>query len=212
MILGANSLVRASIKMSASSQDLVNVLYFKQLSAGGDLGGLSDAIKTTLYDVIKTMSSANWTLDDITLSEQIVGGGEQLVTTYALAGTNANANQNLTTCAVATFRTALAGRSHRGRNYVPILSYNVIDDGLIGASFRTALQDAYDAFTAIYGVGGTDTDYQWGVWSRKLGETLSGSPPHVTAYDVAAGFFPIVSVNVTNVVRQQRRREYGVGS
>lgn len=207
---GVGSLIRAAVVMKVASNELVNVLYFKQLSAGGDMGGLSDAIKTTLYDAFKAYQSANWKLDTITLSEQVVGGGAQLITTYGTVGTNPGANQSLTQAACASLRTALAGRSHRGRQYVPVLTTGAVTDGTILAAAVTVYQNAYNAFKVIYGVGGTSTDYSWGIWSRKLGDIVVGG--HVTGYNVAAGFFPVNSVHVDNIARVQRRRELGVGA
>ena len=83
--------------------------------------------------------------------------------------------------------------------------------GSVLGTLVTAAQDAYNAFLAIYGDGGTDTDYSWGVWSRKLGETLDGAG-HVTAYNPAAGFFIVKTVQIDTVMRVQRRREVGVGT
>lgn len=207
---GVDSLIRASVRMLIQGNEQVNVLYFKQLSAAGDLGGLSDAIKTTLYDVIKQANPPDWKLADITLSEQVVGGGAQLITTYNTPGvTGANAAA-LTSCAVASLRTNLAGRSHRGRQYVPVTALGQITDGLVSASLVTAFQNAYNAFLAIYGDLGTDTDYTWGIWSRKLGDTVVGG--HITGYNVAAGFFPMHAVTVDSIARVQRRRELGVGA
>ena len=207
---GVDSLIRASVRMLVASNEAVNVLYFKQLSAGGDMGGLSDAIKTTLYDVIKQANPPNWQLADITISEQVPGGGAQLITSYGTAGvTGANAD-SLTTSCVVSLRTALAGRSHRGRQYVPVTATGQITNGVVAAGLVTAFQNAYDAFKAIYGVGGTDTDYQWGVWSRKLGDIVTGGV--VTGYNVAAGFFPINAVRADSIARVQRRREVGVGA
>lgn len=211
-MLGVDSLIRAAVRMTVSAQDQINILYFKQLSAGGDLGGLSDAIKTTLYDVIKTFNPTDWLIADITLTEQIPGGGTQLTTTYNTPGTNTANASAITTAGVASLRTALSGRSHRGRNYFPVCSPGVVQNGYFTPTDLATLQAAYDAFVAIYGVGGTDTDYTWGVWSRKLGDVYTGTPPVLTSYNVAAGFFPINAVKVDNVARVQRRREVGVGS
>jgi len=193
-----------------SSVEWVNTLYFKQLSAGGDLGGLAAAIDSTIYQAIESFESVNWKIDDITLSELVVGGGEQLIVTSTTVGTNAGAQGATTNAMVGSFRTALAGRSHRGRNYVPIDIQLGVASGIIGAAAVTAYTNALNAFLAIYGQGGTDTDYSWGIWSRKLGETLDGSG-HVTAYNPAAGFFVVNHIKVDNISRVQRRREAGVG-
>lgn len=207
---GVGSLIRAAVRMTQDSNEAINVLYFKQLSAGGDMGGLSDAIKTTLYDQIKGSNPATWALSDITITEQVVGGGAQLITTYNVAGTNGVPSSAITTCGVVSLRTALAGRSHRGRQYVPITGGASVAQGSLIPAVVTVLQNAYDAFRLIYGVGGTDTDYTWGVWSRLLGDVVVGG--HITGYNVAAGFFPINAVHVDSIARVQRRRELGVGA
>lgn len=209
---GVDSLIRAAVRMTIAGAEQVNVLYFKQLSAGGDMGGLSDAIKTTLYDVVKNGNPATWLLNDITISEQVVGGGAQLITTYNTAGANANPGGSVVDAACIKLGTGLAGRSHRGRQYVPICAQGIVVDGSIIGLHAGNLQAAYNAFLAIYGASGTDTDYTWGIWSRKLGDILDPVTHRITGYNVAAGFFPMTVTHLDTVARVQRRRELGVGA
>lgn len=52
--------------------------------------------------------------------------------------------------AVITHRTAVRGRSGRGRTYLPGLSDNDVVDGAVTTDAQTAIQDAWDAFiTAV---------------------------------------------------------------
>lgn len=209
--MSQGDIYRVAVRGGLDSVEWVNTLYFKQLSASGDLGGLADAIDSTIYQPLAPMQPTGFKVLDITLSQLVVGGGEQLVSPRTTVGTAAANSGATTSCAVASFRTALAGRSHRGRNYVPLYDPLVIQGGGIGASNVTTIQNAYNAFLAIYGQGGTDTDYSWGVWSRKLGETLDANGK-VTGYNPNAGFFLINKVKIDATARVQRRREGGVGT
>ena len=203
---------RSAVSGTIADQEWVNTLYFKQLSAGGDLGGLNDAILSTIYDAMITHEASTWKVLEVTTSQLKVGGGEQLITSSAIVGTSSsNSPGDTTKTAVASFRTSLIGRSHRGRNYFPMLNSGNVVSGQLVSGYKTPLLAAYNAFLAIYGVGGTDTDYAWVVWSRKLGETLD-SGGHVTAYDFTTGAFPVNLVKVDSVARVIRRREVGVGA
>lgn len=201
---------RGVVRQHIGTVECINTLYFKQLSSGGDLGGLADAIDSTIFDAMHSIQGPSWKVDDITLSELVVGGGEQLIEPSSTVGTAAIGAGPTTGAACVSLRSSLAGRSHRGRNFFPIARTDMVTAGLVLSAFYTPLEAAYNAFLAEYGDAGTDTDYTWGIWSRKLGETLD-SGGHVTAYDPSAGFFPMHFLTVDTVARVQRRREVGVG-
>lgn len=210
MALG--NIYRAAVRGHLDTVEWVNTLYFKQLSAGGDLSGLAASIDSIIYQGVESIEAPGWGLDDITISELVVGGGEQLVEPSTTVGTVTGAPRGATTVSVViSFRSTLAGRSHRGRNYLALYNTGSELQGSLLAASKTTVEAAYDAFLTAYGDAGTDTDYTWGVWSRKLGETLDTSG-RVTAYNPAAGFFPVHAIRVDSVLRTQRRRELGVGS
>lgn len=208
--MGQDSVFRVVSQGIVNNNVWVNTLYFKQLSAAGDPGGLMDAIDSTIYQALEAYNPANWGLKLITMSELVIGGGAQFQQTSATAGTDATGNGDITASMVASYRTGIAGRSHRGRNYFSVTSEDFLTAGVFEVAASTALKNALDAFLAIYGANGTNADYTWGVWSRKLGETLDANG-HVTAYNLAAGFFPVTEVKVDQVIRTQRRRQFGKG-
>jgi len=102
---------------------------------------------------------------------------------------------------VITWRTALAGRSYRGRTYIPALPQSYVVSGLLSATglgnyntFRTAMMTAFAAT-------GSSTNFRLGVISRVA--------------DGVARPTPLIQVVTSSVVRTipgtQRRRRLGVG-
>lgn len=211
--MAVGDVYRATVRGFMGSDEWENVLHFQdRTGAGSDLGGLSDTIKTTIYDVVKTFCTPSWSLKDITIEQLVIGGGALHVSTYNMAGTDATAAGAGAkfNSMVAKLTTGLAGRSHRGRVYLPINAADQVPNGLFPNATVTAVGDAVQAMVPIYGPSGTDADWHWVVWSRKLGEILTGG--HLTGYNFAAGAFVIAATSVDNVVRLQRRREVGKGA
>lgn len=119
---------------------------------------------------------------------------------------------------VATLQSDRTGRSGMGRIYFGGFANRA---GASGAQFANLLdhgrwsvtcvagvqtwlnnvQARYDGATVLGGGGGMTAE--WGVWSRKFGNQ---TPPHNPA-----GFSPMAGHTAGNIIRLQRRREYGVG-
>lgn len=95
---------------------------------------------------------------------------------------------------VTTIKTAYAGRSYRGRNYLPAMAEGNSTNGLFTTGATTPVANAWTTFLGHYGASGSDTNWRFVVWSDKLN----------------------VGTNVTSfVVRSNpgviRRRRVGVG-
>ena len=95
---------------------------------------------------------------------------------------------------VVTWRTATGGRSARGRNYFGPVAESVYTNGIIDSSFVTLMQTGVDNFIDIYGLAGSDTDWNFVVWSQL----------QTVARVVTAGI-------VRAPGRSQRRRNVGIG-
>lgn len=98
----------------------------------------------------------------------------------------------LQNAAVITWRTGIAGRSYRGRTYMPGLTEGHQSMGILDSTIMTALGN----YGGIYLSSNVFTnDYVLGVYSRKLSHIQN-----------------VVSFTVQPYVKTQRRREIGVGS
>lgn len=95
---------------------------------------------------------------------------------------------------VTTEKTAFAGRSYRGRTYLPGLTETDSDSGLWTSTCTNAMLTAWNNFLAVFGSAGSSTDWRWVVWSTKLGSANN-----------------ITSVVVRNNPGIIRRRRVGVG-
>lgn len=105
-----------------------------------------------------------------------------------------------------SFRTALRGRSFRGRNYFVGLADSNVAGNTVEAGLVAAIQDAYEL---LLPVGGTFTDdWIWVVASRFSGVDVDGHP-----IPRAAGLTtPITSVVIVDpTVDSARRRLPGRG-
>lgn len=108
--------------------------------------------------------------------------------------------------AVVSFRTGLAGRSFRGRNYIPGISNNAVGGNTIDGTWRDAIIAAYSLLLP----GGTvlPAGFIWVVVSRYSGVDGDGKPiPRL------AGIVTTITAVVftDNIVDSQRRRLPGRG-
>lgn len=197
------------VRMSLALQKVENTLWVENVSAwdGGSLEELCTEVVTWW-----SASYAPITTDQVTLREVVATDMTSLTAaTASISGDDAVGSQIGGTlpgnCSLAvSFRTALRGRSFRGRNYVvgiPLEEMSSIDT--VQGSYKGLVKDAYDAFqTAI-----TTADWTWVVASRFSGvDPDTGLPiPRVSGVTT-----PITSVVVVDgVIDSQRRRLTGRG-
>lgn len=69
---------------------------------------------------------------------------------------------------ITTVKTAYAGRSYRGRNYLPAMCEGNSANGLFTTGATTPVTTAWNTFLGHYGASGSDSNWQWVVWSDKL--------------------------------------------
>jgi hypothetical protein len=110
-------------------------------------------------------------------------------------------------CSLAvSFRTALRGRSFRGRNYVPALGEGQVAGNIVSPGVVTALQDAYTQILTM--VTTLDEQWDWVVVSRYSGVDSDGKPiPRVAGVTT-----PVTTVVIVDpVIDSMRRRLPGRG-
>lgn len=187
-------------------QEYVNVFHIKFLTIAATPATAGSRIDTLLYaPVVATRMTNDFHFTGIH-GRQLSVPAPVYDSAYALAGGVATDNLPPQSAMVATLRTGFAGRSKRGRLYFGAFPESAQVDGVWDAAWVTAFQNALDAMVAALGLGGTDPDYQWGVWSRVLGGEDPGP------YNLAAGWTPITAAVVRSTVYTQRRRAIGIGS
>lgn len=202
--------VLAEIRMTADLQQVENTLYF-EFPAAPTLASMQTLADDLQAWWIASYAGQIWSgveLREITLTDLTSSSGPQL-TQVPPSGTLGDlSNPPLPTSVTLTvsFRTALRGRSFRGRNYVVGLvesqttSANEIDSTTIAAWAST--------YTDLFAVA-ADAGVTWVVVSRFSGVDGSGNP-----IPRAAGVTTPVTtvVIVDNVVDSQRRRLPGRGN
>ena len=194
-------------QMAYRSQTVENVIHFRERT------GLSTIAQ------VKQSAADFWSLmrpfivGDVVLTQIIC----KQVTPTALdqqfgaansgetAGSSSGAGVALTVALVLTLRTGVAGKTHRGRIYVPGFSLGqAIDSGdKVNPSVQSTLNTQADAILTEFGdASGTDTHLALGIYSRLIG----GTSPYTLA-----GWQAVEQIVVQPILGNQRRRRPGVG-
>lgn len=202
--------VLAEMRMLFDGQRIENTLWFFN-PAGPDASNMT-ALASDLEGWWVTncapLLPVDVLLNEIVVTDMTTNTGLQV--TNALSGPAAGtlgqaALPNNVTMAV-SFRTALRGRSFRGRNYIPALTEGQVTNNTVNGSVADAWRAAYqDILTTVAGgIGG----WVWAVVSRFSGVDGDGDPiPRPTA-----GVIPITTVVVTDTtIDSMRRRLPGRG-
>lgn len=119
--------------------------------------------------------------------------------------------------AVITLKTALAGRSRRGRFYMCGIVEGITADGTFGSGLISQWQTAWNAQLAQYSGSGTDPTWYMAVWSQTIatGCRPAAQHPHAPAFSQApspgTALQAVTSLTPRAIVYTQRRRTIGVG-
>lgn len=195
--MAANDIWRLSMvgDWSATEQAVVTA-HVKFLSGAATFDGAAAYFKTNLLDLLKTLQSNGWNwryVNGITVNVNPPQSGTY-ITGFPLTGTQASDSLPYTTALVTSLRTNYAGRSYRGRMYIPALSENSNAAGRCIQATVNSVQTYFEDLVAALGYGGSNADYQWGVYSRLLSQ-----------------FYPFTAPVVREVWGTVRRRRPGVG-
>lgn len=105
---------------------------------------------------------------------------------------------------VTSLRTALAGKSHRGRSYLG----GILDDnqtaGIISAGYKTLIEAYYNTLLATFVGGGVGNVWRWAIHSRVL-----AAVPGTQCQDSSS---PVTTFIVRSEVGTMRSRKIGHGS
>lgn len=154
----------------AGTELAVITMHIRFKTGSSTFAGACAYLKTNLIDLIKTQQSTTFRWDEIRgLTVNLSPPRADLYNTgFPVAGQVATEETAHQVAAVVSVKTAFAGRSYRGRNYLPALSEAAWVAGLLSSSVGNAIQTYYDDLVAALGASGSNADYQWVVWSEKL--------------------------------------------
>lgn len=142
-----------------------NVLWFKRAEFGtAEMSALGTAIGTaTLSTNVLQLLDSEVTLDKVVLTDHRTEGAPQVeVDLSGKAGTVAGDIAPRKLAIVATLRTALRGRSYRGRVYVSGLAEGNLENGVWSASSLAEV----DEWLTLIGNNAASEGFDWGVLSR----------------------------------------------
>lgn len=171
--------------------------HVRMKSSGGTFAGAAAYLKTNLLDLLKTYqtSSYSWTGingQSVNLVPPVIAS---YTTGFPIAGAVAVQATPPQIALVVKLGTAYAGRSYRGRMYIPGMDESETTGTTFEAVMTNAYKTYYDDLVAAWGSGGSSTDYELVVYSRKL-----------------AVANPVTYATVRTIPYTQRRRVLGVGS
>jgi hypothetical protein len=198
------------IRYLLDGQQIENTLYFEsgaaitQPSLLALVGAVFDWWQTNLQPLLPlALQLAEISATDLTSA---TGPQASLVPAVdELGAVNSPQLPNNVSLAV-SFRTALRGRSFRGRNFYPALWEAGVDENTVQPTIITAIHSAYTALIGDTGV--SDAGFDWVVVSRFSGVDSAGKPiPRITG--VATIITTVVIVDPT--IDSMRRRLPGRG-
>lgn len=162
---------RASCLGSHSGNELAVVTWhFRMKSAADPAGTIGLYLKTQFIDTVKAQQTSLFRWDSIQFLRVNASPpmSAQYNTAFPIAGTNVGGEAAHQVAVVVTHKTQYAGRSYRGRHYLPAIAASLFTAGMLQNTTRNALQTYYDDIVAGVGGAGSNNDIEWVVWSQKL--------------------------------------------
>jgi len=198
-----NNTVEVVIKHLQADEEAVNTVYFKRAAewSAATLQGLADAIQSWHNTSVRPLQGFDTTLQTLHLRDLTTENGivhDETPGIIVPGGVQEDSAANNVTMAV-SFRTGLAGRSFRGRNFIVGLPKSHVVDNRVSAGNRGAWLVAYAELLTLGGAFGAN----WVVVSRYSGKDSQGKP-----LPRAAGIATTITsvIFVDDVVDSQRRR------
>jgi hypothetical protein len=197
--MAVNDLVQANLVSTCFGQTLINSMWYYAFSGPGSVTTLLHAINTTVMPQFKANLSADVTFVRLD-GAKVFPLPRAFTVSLSLAtpGTAAAPTVTLNACMTITKQTAFAGRKYRGRWFVSGLPTAATAGGQLTAAALTNFQGLANALAEDL----TDTDGT--VWNTVL---LHGRIPGTGS----PTYTPIVNARANPILRNQRRRQIGIG-
>lgn len=200
--------VRVQLEGKIDGQQTVNDLYFS-LPGGyilSDIQSLATNLQSWFDLTFATPLSQDWSAQTVRARALNVPNGFVVdVGAVQIGGDSGEAAPN-NVAATISFRTGIAGRSFRGRNYIPAIPNHFITLNTIDTAWTNAMLAAYNLL--LPGGGALPGGWIWGVLSQFSGVDAFGKPIPRTA----GLFTPITNfLFVDQTVDSMRNRLPGRG-
>lgn len=195
--------IEVDVRGTLFGQLIENTLYVRMAAAptAGDVADAAAAIRGWWFAEMMPILSSDYFFRETFAKDLTVSGGAEQ---HDIAGAGTAGSFGVAalpgnvTMAVA-FKTGLAGRSNRGRNYIPCLAESQVTGNTISAGTVTAFQDAYNALLTELAA----SDFTWVIVSRVADHV-------VRAVGVTN---PVITALITDIfVDSMRRRLTGRGN
>lgn len=174
---------------------------FKAISVGATFANLASAFKTAL--VKSTSGGLLERMDEdlesgeLLVRDVVPGTAATLTSTYTgVQGAISGEECPPQSAFLLSWTTALRGKSFRGRTYLPGVGETQQTAGAVAGAAQTALQAVVTQMLAVFGPGGSDTNWQFVIISR-FHNKVPRVPPIAT---------PVTAGSVSATVATQRRR------
>lgn len=201
-----NDIYRVRIHCRIHGGENINVWHFMVNAPAGDSAlALATEIRDSLGTEMRARASNEMSFEYVEAVKLVPYGEGPATASWPAAtlGTVLSTCPSGSLAEVVTVYTSQIGRAHRGRIFFGGLAVNRIGSGLTLTAQQTATQALVTKISTRYVVEPAATGYRFGVWSRKL---AGPNPPFSTD-----AFTLCTSMTVRTILRNQRRRQIGVG-
>lgn len=158
--------IEVDVRGTLFGQLIENTLYLRMAAppTAGDVADAAAAVRGWWFaSVMPALSTDYFFRETFAKDLTVAGGAEQ----HDIAGSGTAGSFGVAALPgnvsfAISFSTGLAGRSNRGRNYIPCLAESQVTGNTVSSGTVTAFQDAYNALlTALVA-----SDFTWVVVSR----------------------------------------------
>jgi hypothetical protein len=106
---------------------------------------------------------------------------------------------------VVAMDSGLAGRSFRGRVFLPAVAKDATEGDYLSGSAFAQLSDFADSLAGRFSLSGTSLDHVYSIYSRKIGDVRHAGPP-VRVEHRAIGMVPVQAMHPRRLICSMRRR------
>lgn len=220
-----------SLYQTYAGQTCINTLAFRVLVSPDVTQAQLQALADDWKNHLKTFQCSGVTYTRW-IAQQVRGGTVSYITdpcnrvggfrneglfTGSVVGDGTSEGLPPQSACVTTLKTALAGRTHRGRLYLTGVQEIVQNQGTIVAGNLGTYQTAWNTQLAQFGPTGTDPTFQLGIWSMRTatGCITRKDPPYgmvpQDSPNQGAAFEKVTEAVCRATVYSQRKRTIGVG-
>jgi len=204
-MVAVGEIIQYTFIMEDSGQTIENVLHFREILPGKTDAQLK-AEGQLWWTYLAPLCTNSTHFTEARIKRMTPTAFDFIIdpAVSATLGGHGGVARNLTMSVVATLRTGVAGKRHRGRIYLPPIWSGDLAAGenVLSATGITNYITWRDAVMAQWGPTGTSVILQLGIYSRVLG----GTSPFTVA-----GWQPVTAIEPKAVIANQRRRRMFVG-